>query len=464
MSAWTRRFAARVISLAIIENVLLVGAVMLSGWIRFGADDWSQFSANHGYIKSWIIALVVQWCLYVSDLYDSRVYTDLSELFIRLVQGLAAASICLALLYFWFPGLLIGRGIFLIAAVLIALVVGGWRIVDHWAGWQSRPRERLLLVGTGEQAISLAREFFEQRIELGIEIVGFIDPDPPKHGTPPIDSGIVGTIEDIPSIATARGVNRIVVSLTDARGKLPMNTLLKMKMAGVQFDHLASVYEEYTGKISLENLRPSWLLFSAGFRHTRWLIAWKRTFDIVASAIGLVIGLPLMLIVAAVLKLTSEGSVLYHQTRVGLQGRPFTLHKFRTMRLDAESTTGAVWATPNDARVTRVGRFLRLSRLDEMPQLWNVLVGDMSLVGPRPERPEFVESLAASIAYYGERHVVKPGLTGWAQVRYKYGASQKDALEKLQYDLFYVKNMSVALDLLILFKTVKIVILRRGAA
>jgi len=230
----------------------------------------------------------------------------------------------------------------------------------------------------------------------------------------------------------------------------------------VNFDHLASVYEEYTGKIAVENLRPSWLIFSSGFQGMHALRAAKRAMDIAAAVIGLVLTAPLMLMVAAAVRVSSRGPVLYHQTRVGRGGKLFVVHKFRSMTVDAESATGPIWATAQDSRVTPVGRFLRKSRLDELPQLWNVMKGDMSLVGPRPERPEFVQELTREIPFYGQRHVVRPGLTGWAQVRYSYGASREDALEKLQYELFYIKNMSIALDTFIILKTIKTVVLRRG--
>jgi sugar transferase (PEP-CTERM system associated) len=279
-----------------------------------------------------------------------------------------------------------------------------------------------------------------------------------------INPGVVGTIDDIPSIVKNRNVDRVVVSLADARGKLPMEQLLSMKIEGVTFDHLASVYEDYTGKIAVENLRPSWFIFSSGFRQSRALAATKRMLDVLFATTGLVIGAPVMGLVALAVRLTSEGPVLYHQRRVGLHGQLFTVHKFRTMKANAEAETGPVWAAKKgDPRVTPVGAILRRTRLDEMPQLWNVLKGDMSFVGPRPERPEFVEELARTIPYYGQRHAVRPGVTGWAQVRYTYGASVEDALEKLQYDLFYIKNLSIPLDLYVVFQTIKTVILRAGA-
>ena len=232
----------------------------------------------------------------------------------------------------------------------------------------------------------------------------------------------------------------------------------------MNFDHLASAYEEYTGKIAVENLRPSWLIFNDGFRKTAALTAAKRTLDVSAAVAGLLIGWPVMLLVALAVKLTSKGDVLYTQDRVGLNGEVFTVYKFRSMCENAEAETGPVWASKaGDMRVTPIGAWLRRSRLDEMPQLWNVLIGDMSFVGPRPERPEFVNRLTEEIPFYRQRHIVRPGITGWAQVRYTYGATTEDALQKLQYDLYYIKNMSIALDLFIILSTIKTVLLRKGA-
>jgi sugar transferase (PEP-CTERM system associated) len=343
---------------------------------------------------------------------------------------------------------------------MTALVVG-WRVAFAWLSRRIGPRERLLLVGRSPAGLDLAREL-HKREDLGIEIVGFIDSDPAQIGVPVINPGVIGTIEDIPAIVRARRVDRVVVDLADARGKLPMGKLLEMRLDGIAFEHLTSVYEEYTGKIAVENLRPSWLIFSNGFCKTRQLLAAKRGLDVIVAGVGLVCALPVLLALAVLVKASSRGPALYRQQRVGQHGRLFNVYKIRTMRHDAEAGTGAVWAQPGDARVTRIGRWLRRARLDELPQLWNVIIGNMSLVGPRPERPEFVSGLTRTISFYGQRHVVKPGVTGWAQVRYSYGASVEDAMEKLQYDLFYIKNMSISLDLFIIFETLKTVLLRRG--
>jgi len=457
-----QRVTWRVMALIGFESVLIMSAVLLGTYLRLGARPFQQGAADVA-LKGLLIAGVCQLCLYYGDLYNSRVGRDRRELYVRTLRSLGATSLVLAALYFWLPALIIGRGVFMIAATLVIVSVVSWRVSFQWFAKQVGPRERLLLVGTSPAALSLARNL-EERHDLGVEVVGFVDTDSTSGDERPAASArVVGTIDDIPEIVARRSVDRVVVNLSDARGQLPMDTLLNMKLQGVTFDHLASVYEEYTGKIAVENLRPSWLIFSPGFRKPRSLVAMKRVVDIGAAAVGMVLAAPLMLAVAALIKAVSRGPVLYRQQRVGEHGEVFTLYKFRSMRTDAEASTGPVWAKEQDDRIIPCGGFLRKTRLDELPQLWNVLRGNMSLVGPRPERPEFVGELTRAIPFYGQRHVVKPGVTGWAQVRYSYGSSVDDAMEKLQYDLFYIKNLSIPLDLFIVFSTIKTVLFRRGS-
>ena len=454
----------RTVAVVCFEAALIALAVAAGAWLRLGGDANILFWVEYGWQKTILVTIVCQLCLYYSGLYDFRIVSDRPELFIRLIQALGATCVILAVAYYWFPQLILGRGVFILSVGIVLLVLTGWRVAFEWITRALGPRERLLLIGTGDGAVKLARELHELRHTLGVQIVGFVDPDPAQVGRPVLNPGVVGAIGDVPAIVRAERVDRVVVSLVDARGKLPVDQLLEMKLNdGVAFDHLASVYEEYTGKIAVENLRPSWFIFSDGFRKSAVLITVKRVVDLIVGAIGLVLALPIMAIVALLVKLTSRGPVLYHQARVGQHGRIFTVHKFRSMVADAEAETGAIWARENDSRVTPIGGILRRTRLDELPQLWNVLRGDMSLVGPRPERPEFVRSLTDQIPFYGQRHVVRPGLTGWAQVRYTYCATVEDAMEKLQYDLYYIKNMSLALDLFVLFSTVKTVLQRRGA-
>lgn len=442
------------------ESIFITGAVTLSAYVLVGDHVRPIFNSSAVLWRSLLIAFVCQLCLYYADVYEFGITADRRELLARILKALGGSLMILAALYFQFPKLVIGHGVVSMAALLAVALVIGWRLAFVWMAKSLAPRKRLLIIGTSPTAISFAREL-EGRDELGVEIVGFVDPDASASGTSA--ARVIGSIEDIPAIVRARSVDRVVVSLADARGKLPMSTLLQMKLDGVTFDHLASVYEEYTGKIAVENLRPSWLIFADGFRKSRGHAIVKRVTDVCFAAAALIVLFPVLLLVALAVRLTSQGPILYHQRRVGQNGQLFYVHKFRSMLADAEATTGAVWAKKGDARITPLGGFMRRSRLDELPQLWNILCGHMSVVGPRPERPEFVGALRQQIPFYAQRHVVKPGLTGWAQVRYTYGASVEDAMEKLQYDLFYIKHMSIALDVLIMLATVKTVLLRKGA-
>jgi sugar transferase (PEP-CTERM system associated) len=463
MRSLVRGVTWRRASLGVVDFLLIVGGVLAAVAIRFDEPlselfTWALLS------RAALIALVLQFALHYSDFYSPTGIRHHRDMVVGLLQALGAASLILALLFYWLPDLIIGRGIVLIASVLVVTLLVAWRLLFEWLSSRVGPAERLLIVGTSSAAVELAREVYDRRHSLGVELVGFIDADETKIGTSIINPGVIGTISDIPRIVRERQVDRVVVSLANARGKFSMDALLEMKLKdGVNFDHLATIYERYTGKIAVEHLRPSWLVFSDGFRKTRTLSLIKRTMDLVVAVVGLVLAAPVMLIVVLATRLTSPGPALYHQTRVGLNGRHFTVHKFRSMRLDAEATTGAVWSQAGDPRVTTVGRFLRRTRLDELPQLWNVLLGEMSFVGPRPERPVFVDDLSQQIPLYGQRHAVRPGLTGWAQVRHSYGSTVDDAMQKLQYDLYYIKNLSVAFDVFIILETIKTVVVRRGS-
>ena len=457
-----RPLTVRSLTLVGFETLLIVLAIAVAAFLRLGT--WDLLSTGQGIAQIVIVAVITQACLYYADLYNLRVVADRRELIISLIQALGTASLILAALYYWFPMLIIGRGVFMIAASITIVVAVGWRLLFEWTSGRMRPRERLLIVGTSPASVELARELYERRHEVGVDIVGFVDPDPARIGAPVLNPGVIGVVDDIPAIVRQRKVDRVVVSLADARGKLPMQKLLEMKLDGVTFDHLPSVYEEYTGKIAVENLRPSWIIFSGGFRKSPAVAACKRLGDITVASLVLIAALPIMGLMAIAVRLTSQGPVLYHQRRVGRHGVPFTVHKFRTMRHGAEAESGPVWASKaGDPRLTPIGGWLRRVRLDELPQLVNIIRGEMSLVGPRPERPEFVSALTEQIPYYGQRHVVRPGLSGWAQIRYTYGASTEDALQKLQYDLYYIKNLSLALDVYIMFETIKTIVLRKGA-
>src|SRR5437660_606964 len=316
-------------------------------------------------------------------------------------------------------------------------------------------RERVYVLGTGDRAQRLLNGL-RQRSELGIEVVGWTGNIEGALTRETVASHLVG-------LARENGVHRVIVAMPDRRGTLPVEELLNLRLAGVKVEEATSWLEKISGRIEVEHLYPSWLIFSDGFRVSTLFRMARRLLNFSVALIGLVLALPLVPFIVLAVKLDSPGPVLYRQKRVGRGGTVFYCYKFRTMRQDAEADTGATWAADDDPRITRAGRWLRLSRLDEISQLWSVLKGNMNFVRTGPERPEFVEWLSKEIPYYGVRHVVRPGITGWAQVQYKYGNTLEDAREKLQYDLFYIKNASLGLDLLIMFQTIKIVLLGRGA-
>ena len=440
------------------ELLLIFGSVALAAAFQNTPD----LAANLWKIA--VVTLICQLCLYYNDFYDLTLVHSNRELVVRLLQAAGAASIVLAALYFVLPDLMIGNGIFVSALFVFMVAILGWRLAfNSVTGSLKLDEERVLFVGTGETARKVARQILDQH-EFAYRVVGFIDEDPARVGERIVNPAIVGTPADIDRLIAEHHIDRIVVGLSDRRGKLPVEELLRAKMAGIRVEDATTTYERVTGKILIDDLRPSWLIFSDGFRVSRLTRLMKRAFDLTLALILGVFTLPLMLLTALLVMLEDGRPVLYRQERVGENGRTFVLSKFRSMRKDAEKGGTPMWASDGDNRVTRVGRFIRKTRLDELPQLWNVVRGDMSFVGPRPERPFFVEQLAKDIPFYQQRHAVKPGLTGWAQVKYRYGSSREDAMEKLRYDLYYIKHLSVVFDLTIVFDTVKVVLFRKGAA
>jgi sugar transferase (PEP-CTERM system associated) len=323
--------------------------------------------------------------------------------------------------------------------------------------------EKILVLGSGEFSQKILSEVNGHR-DSGYRLAGLITTNSERPCTLPTHIPILSLNDNnICTFAESQRVRKIVVAMDDRRGKLPINELLRCKMTGMTVLEGESFYEKITGKILAENLNPSWLIYSDGFRKSQLIRLRKRLGDVVLAGLGLLVSLPLTLLAAVAIKLDSKGPIIYKQKRCGQNGRIFELCKFRSMIDNAEAECGPVWALDNDCRITRVGKILRKFRFDEIPQMWNVLKGDMSFIGPRPERPEFVKELVRMVPYYSERHTVKPGITGWAQVSYGYAASVEDALEKLKYDLFYIKNMSLFMDFMIIFKTVKIVLQPSGA-
>jgi sugar transferase (PEP-CTERM system associated) len=454
MTVFSRQVSARGFATFGFETALISGAIVVAASLH------GSLEAALG--ASWKIAfatLVCALCFYYNDLYDLTVVRSRAELLIRVLRAAGTAAMLLALASLAIPDLVIGQGVFLTWLWLLILSVPGWRLAFDRLCANPHLEERLLIVGSGRLAATVVEQVRGQ-CDFPYRIVGCVEEAESTGAS--LGVPVLGSTGDLLALVERHRIDRIVVSLSDRRRHMPVQELLKAKLAGVRVEDAATTYERIAGKILTEGTTPSWFVFSDGFRAARGTRTVKRALDILMAVIGLVLAAPLMVLTALAVRLDSRGPIFYRQERVGERGRTFTLYKFRSMRTDAENGT-PVWARGNDDRVTRVGRFIRLTRLDELPQLWNVLRGEMSFVGPRPERPYFVDQLTAVIPYYAERHSVKPGVTGWAQVKYRYGSSIEDAIEKLRYDLYYIKHLSIAFDLTIVFDTVKVILSGKGA-
>lgn len=443
------------------EGCLIFAAVALASVLILDSDAGVLFILQVHWPKIVLVAVIMQLSLYFHDLYEFRQSESTIDLASRLIQAVGITSIILAVIYFIWPDLIIGRWIFFISLVFLLFFVVSWRLLYALVIKKRIFSETCLMVGSGDLARDILKEI-EEREDLSYDIRSVVIPEDLEESISarvPVRKGFDGLCD----MAEAENAESVIVALDEKRGVMPYRELLNCKIRGINIIDGESFYERVTGKLLVEKLNPSWLIFSDGFRKSKLSRASKRLVGLVLATLMLVILSPLMLLVALAIKIDSRGPVFFKQERVGEFGKIFTIYKFRSMVADAEKMTGPVWADENDPRITRVGRIIRKLRIDELPQLWNVFKGDMSFVGPRPERPYFVEQLKKKVPYYNERFSVKPGVTGWAQVMYPYGASEEDALEKLKYDLFYIKNMSLLMDLVVIFHTVKIVLLSRGS-
>ena len=441
--------------------VLLAGEAMIV-WVSFvvgtmlrNQDSWLLLNVEGGYLKILAVTAAVLLLAHWFDLYDSSSLSKNWEQSLRILLVLGFVALALSGIGFLFPQFLPGNGSLLLGLIILTCTLFCWRGAYGWMVKQPFLRERVYVLGTGERAERLVNGL-RQRSTMGIEVVGW---------TGDVEGELTreSVASHLSTLTRGKGVHRVIVAMPDRRGTLPVEELLDLRLGGLKVEEATSWLEKMSGRIEVEQLYPSWLIFAEGFRFSNFFRLTRRLLNFSLALIALVVSLPLLPFIVLAVKLGSPGPALYRQQRVGRRGKVFSCYKFRTMRQDAEADTGATWASDDDPRITRVGKFLRSSRLDEIPQLWCVLKGDMHFVGPRPERPEFVEWLSKEIPYYGVRHVVRPGITGWAQVQYKYGNTLDDAREKLQYDLFYIKNASIGLDMLIMFQTIKIVLLGRGA-
>lgn len=454
----------KTVMLAITETALIVGSIWVAAWIRLGEVNVFRSNLNDDgfllFLRFAIVVVVCILCFYYNDLYDLQVVSRRAELLIRLMQALGCASLILALIYYSLPRLMFGRGISAISAASIGILLVTWRLVVDAMGGVFRSPQRVLIAGTGAKGISLVKELLVHS-ELNFKVVGFLDEKGEDLGKRLVNPGIIGAVADIEQVVKREQIDRVVLSFAERRGHMPLQKLLRVKFAGVHVEDAHALYEKLTGRIMLEMLSPSWLIFADGFRRSTIHLIIKRVTDILISLFALILLAPIMLVVSLAIYLESGFPILFRQERIGLKDEPFEILKFRSMRPDADK--GQVWASDTDQRITRVGRFIRKYRLDEVPQFFNVLRGDMSVVGPRPEQPLLVSMLEEQIPYYCYRHTVRPGITGWAQIKYRYGASVEDAKNKLEYELFYIKQLSLFFDLVIIFRTVQVVLFGKGA-
>jgi sugar transferase (PEP-CTERM system associated) len=454
-------FPARTLLLGASEAFLVAFGFVAAAVARLGVDEANlMLNYQRGFLKILVVAAVFTVCMYYFDLYDSGVCSNKREVLTRLVQVFGTVCILLAVLYYVFPLLQLGREICLIGFIFVALLLVALRELFMVVNAMPKFAERALILGDGPLAKPLMTEI-ESRAELGMRIVGQVGEDG-RYAANPAEVE-TGRFERLAEQVESFGANRIIIAMGERRGRLPIEALLQLKHRGVRIQEGAEVYEAITGKVPVESLHLSWLLFSPGFQVSRFLLVYKRTLSFVVSLVGIVVTMPLMALVALAIRLDSPGPVIFRQKRVGQGGAIFTLYKFRTMLDGADRDGHHKPAEATDKRFTRLGRWLRRSRLDELPQLFNILCGDMYFVGPRPFVPNQEQECVEKIPYYSQRWAVKPGATGWAQINRGYNATIEDNVEKLAYDLFYIKNMSVGLDLLILFKTTKTLILGRGS-
>jgi len=458
-------YPIRTLVLLIGEALIVWTSFLLGAWIILREDCYLVLYVEGGFVNLLVLTVLVLLCSHCFDLYDTARLNTKGELYFRLLLVPAVVAFVLAFVSYIWPNLLLGglhpehspyrSGSSAVGLLILTFALFGWRLGFTWLVQLPILVERVYVLGTGERAQRVVQGL-RQNPELGVEIASWTGK---LEGAVTRDSVAAHLME----VVHRQKVHRVIVAMPDRRGTIPMRELLDLRLRGVKIEEATSWLEKISGKIEVENLYPSWLVYGLGFRRSTPVIVIRRAISFIISLLGLILALPLLPFIILAIRLDSRGPVFYTQTRVGKGGRLFKVMKFRTTRQDAEAVSGPRWAGDHDPRVTRVGKFLRASRLDEIPQLWCVLKGDMAFVGPRPERPEFIEMLSKEIPYYGVRHMVRPGITGWAQVKYKYGRSVDDSREKLQYDLFYIKNASIGLDLLIMFQTIKTVLLGRGA-
>jgi sugar transferase (PEP-CTERM system associated) len=437
------------------EVIIVGGSFFLATILFTGPDLYLVLIYENGLLKIAGITLFTLLLTYYFDLYGPRRFSESWEIYFRLLLVLSVLSFVLAGIIYFFPELDIGPYVLLVGSAFLAVFLVLWRGAYEWIISLPMFSERVYVLGSGPRAHAVV-ELLRASRDAGMRVVGWNDNNM-AHGR------LERFSADLQAFSGQKpGIDRVIVAMQDRREAMPVRELLDLRLQGVIIENFSALLERLSGKLQLDGLNPSTIIFTEGFHMNATQQLFRRLLSFAVSFIALLICLPFLPLIILAVRLSSPGPILFSQTRVGQRGHLFTAYKFRTMLENAEAK-GAVWATKDDPRVTRIGRIMRSTRIDEIPQLWNVLRGEMAFVGPRPERPEFVQWLSKEIPFYDLRHMIRPGITGWAQVRYRYGASLEETKRKLEYDLYYVKHQSIGLDLLIMFETIKTIILRRGA-
>jgi sugar transferase (PEP-CTERM system associated) len=457
-----------VIALLFFETIILLGCYVaglyLAQWLFEGPTFLDEFVINNGFLRLSFVVAMIMLGLYFNDLYESFQITSRIQLVQQVCLAVGLAFLAQALMGYlswgWVVSAIVPRYTMILGSTLVLLVIPPWRMLYVALVFKAIGAERVLLLGSS-QTLQKIVQGIREKPTMGLKILGYLDDD--ASGDDPFP-GIprLGSIQDLNNSLNPRP-DRIVVGLAERRNRLPVHELLELRFSGIRIEEATHLYEAAFGRVCTREFRPSQLIFSEELGPRSGSEMVQSVYCFLFAVILIVVTAPLMLLVALAVRLTSPGPILLRQKRVGRSDHVFMVYKFRSMYADAEARTGAVWATRNDPRITPVGRFIRRVRLDELPQLFNVLKGEMAIAGPRPERPEFVKTLSEKIPYYRQRHCVKPGITGWAQINYKYGDTIEDTITKLEYDLYYIKNMSASLDAYIFFHTLKTMLLSRGA-
>jgi exopolysaccharide biosynthesis polyprenyl glycosylphosphotransferase len=442
-----------ILVLILFDVLLIFGCLFLAGWVFLGDEFGLFLSFEDGWFRLLLVVASILFTFYFLDLYSNFRMVAKALLFQHCVVALGVTLLVQSMIAYLFPGWIAPRWVLLSGAGAFCFLFPFWRVAFLRFFMPMLGTQAVLFLGANSLAQEIA-DAIATRPELSMRGIGFVD-DQHEPGTIIEGLPVMGRLADFAEVVRQTKPDCIVVGMVERRQRLPIEELLRLRLAGIRIEEAVTTFQTTFARVPTKGLRHSQLIFSSELGPIPRNLRLQTLYSLFLAIVGLILTAPLMVLVAIAIRLTSPGPILFRQVRVGRLGRPFTIYKFRSMVADAEAKTGAVWASRNDPRVTAIGGFLRKTRLDELPQLFNVIRREMSIVGPRPERPEFVQTLTEIIPFYAHRHSVKPGITGWAQINYKYGESVEDAIVKLEYDMYYIKNVSPSLDLYIMFHTVK---------